>query len=236
MTFDNTHTLPPPPLEMIEEAEKENEKYIQELFNRCQTIPTFNKYVNPVLGKKFAHPVAKIMDKLINEYWNHRVVKEEIKEKEREYKKVLEGKTPSYNRNPKNIEKEYNNRYFWYFRKVLGQTHYHFDESWYFIPSDHCKKTEKGMMKQKEKIAAQVSCFKNGKRVMKRENTFIVLLRSLRGRGIYIPLNILEDIMRKNKYKEDKCYLEAEDWYHDSKGIKIQPDGLDLVRRHFGLI
>lgn len=68
---DDTTTLPPPPADMVAEAEKENEKYIHELFAKVMNIREAQKIIQPVLDKKFAHPIAKAMDELIADYWGN---------------------------------------------------------------------------------------------------------------------------------------------------------------------
>ncbi len=219
---DDTLTLPPPPLDMIEEAEKENEKYIHELFAQCQTIPAFNKYVDPVLGKAFAHPVAKIMDKLIGEYWDKHCVKLELKMIEKQYQKLLDGTLEEY-MSAKSVKRQYEKRHEWYYRTILGCKNYYYDDAWYFTPSDLCRKTRNGKEKQIQKIAEQVTCYKTGKRVKTRENKFTDIWWTLKQKKCLPPLNILEGIMRKNKFDQEKTEKEAKRWYYETKGTKKQP-------------
>jgi len=224
---DDTHTLPPPPLDMIEEAEKDNEKYIHELFNRCQTIPAFNKYVDPVLNKAFAHPVAKIMDKLIGEYWGHFAVKAELKEIEKKYQRLLDDKLERYE-SAEWVKKQYETRNEWYVSTILGKKSYYYDDPYTFQPSDLCEKTRKGRYAQRKKINYQVTCAKTGKAMKSREDKFRYIFGNLTQwghgyrTGIYVPLNVLERIMRKNKFDQDKTEEEAERWYYEAKGIKQQ--------------
>jgi len=66
---DDTATLPPPPAEMVAEAEKENQKYIHELFAKVLTIPEAQPIRRAIDKVVHAHPCAKMMDELIAKYW-----------------------------------------------------------------------------------------------------------------------------------------------------------------------
>lgn len=229
---DDTHTLPPPPLDMIEEAEKENDKYIHELFAKCQTIPAFNKYVDPVLSKKFAHPVAKIMDKLIGEYWGQSSIKANLKDIENNYQKLLDGTLNTRWISAEYVKRMYEGRHNWSISTILGKKYYYYDDPVMFTPSDLCRKTQKGRLAQIKKIEYQVTCAKTGKAMKSREETFQYIWGNLTQwsrlsvDGIYVPLNVLERIMRKNRFNQDKTEEEAERWHYQARGIKEQRRGV----------